>query len=500
MIETIEQLMETQLQVRGKIDTQYQQQPYSFADPFLLVNPFGTTPFSACIKFNTNRSVKASVEIQGDIPILREFGFAKDHELIFSGLYPNTENKVRLSIEDESGAIEVNEVMIKTEALPHDYPEMKMKINHKQDWENRFISLSLSKTEAVRNVGYYFSIIDDDGKVRFLYTGKASHVFRQLANGLFAVDSPFSTGIGGSYSAEGFMVINELGEIKKYYFMEQGLHHDVVEIPSNGNFLCISQGENSRQDAIIELDRESGETINIWDMKKMLDPNRPTIIDAKNTSPEDDWLHINAVIYEEETDSIIASARNQSVVWKFNRGTGQLNWILGPHDHWKEEFQPYLLTPTGEEFEWSHAQHSPKMVNPQQMLLFDNGNFRSYSDLTEAKFAYENYSRGVIYQIDEEKMTVEQIWQYGKERGNELFCPYVGGAFVTNINSFLLTFGGITRDRYGSPVNDMKDERMKNHVVVLEHDGSDVIFEVHMEDNDILTSSGYKCYRADEFI
>ena len=85
----------------------------------------------------------------------------------------------------------------------------------------------------------------------------------------------------------------------------------------------------------------------------------------------------------------------------------------------------------------------------------------------------------------------------GKKKGHELFCPYVGGAFVTNTNSFLLTFGGITRDQYGSPVNDMKDERMKNHVVVLEHDGSDVIFEVHMEDNDILTSAGYKCYRAE---
>ena len=75
-----------------------------------------------------------------------------------------------------------------------------------------------------------------------------------------------------------------------------------------------------------------------------------------------------------------------------------------------------MLTPIGEDFEWSHAQHSPKMIDRKQMLLFDNGNFRSYSDLTKAKFAYENYSRGVIYQIDEEMMTVEQIWQYGKEK------------------------------------------------------------------------------------
>ena len=75
--------------------------------------------------------------------------------------------------------------------------------------------------------------------------------------------------------------MNEIGEIKKYYPIEQGLHHDVVEIPSNGNFLCISQGENSRQDAIVELDRDTCEILNNWDMKKMLDLNRPLLLMRK---------------------------------------------------------------------------------------------------------------------------------------------------------------------------------------------------------------------------
>ena len=31
------------------------------------------------------------------------------------------------------------------------------------------------------------------------------------------------------------------------------------------------------------------------------------------------------------------------------------------------------------------------------------------------------YSRSVIYKIDQKKMTVEQVWQWGEERGHSLF-------------------------------------------------------------------------------
>ena len=33
------------------------------------------------------------------------------------------------------------------------------------------------------------------------------------------------------------------------------------------------------------------------------------------------------------------------------------------------------------------------------------------------------YSRAVIYKIDQKKMTVEQIWQYGEERGHDWYSP-----------------------------------------------------------------------------
>ena len=35
----------------------------------------------------------------------------------------------------------------------------------------------------------------------------------------------------------------------------------------------------------------------------------------------------------------------------------------------------------------------------------------------------EKYSRAVVYKIDQKKMTVQQVWEYGKNRGHELYAP-----------------------------------------------------------------------------
>ena len=65
------------------------------------------------------------------------------------------------------------------------------------------------------------------------------------------------------------------------------------------------------------------------------------------------------------------------------------------------------------------------MVLPNgDIMCFDNGHWRSkikenYVD------ANDNFSRGVIYRINTDDMTIEQVWQYGKERGAEFFSPYI---------------------------------------------------------------------------
>lgn len=54
------------------------------------------------------------------------------------------------------------------------------------------------------------------------------------------------------------------------------------------------------------------------------------------------------------------------------------------------------------------------------MSVFDNGDSRG---MEQPAMPSMKYSRAVIYKIDQKAMTVQQIWEYGKERGNEWFSP-----------------------------------------------------------------------------
>jgi hypothetical protein len=107
------------------------------------------------------------------------------------------------------------------------------------------------------------------------------------------------------------------------------------------------------------------------------------------------------------------------------------------------------LTTVGDDFEWQWCQHQPMLLpdqdnNPSTLdiLLLDNGQNKSFSE-ESAVDATENYSRAVQYRIDPEAMTVQQIWEYGKERGVECYATYLGDAnYEPLTGNRLITFGG----------------------------------------------------------
>ncbi|MDU4973822.1 MAG: aryl-sulfate sulfotransferase, partial [Hungatella hathewayi] len=51
--------------------------------------------------------------------------------------------------------------------------------------------------------------------------------------------------------------------------------------------------------------------------------------------------------------------------------------------------------------------------------------------------------RGVIYHIDTDNMTIEQVWQYGKERGAEFFSCYICNCEYYERGHYLVHSGGI---------------------------------------------------------
>jgi len=217
-----------------------------------------------------------------------------------------------------------------------------------------------------------------------------------------------------------------------------GFHHEVLEKP-NGNFVVTvnKQGEPTVEDYLIEIDRASGVIVREWDLKQSLEYTRRAWPGFGDQNV--DWFHANGVAYDPQDDAIIVSGRTQGVVKLTNDNT--VVWILAPHRDWGTagdgtDLATKLLQPldaTGQpitdpavldgavnhaDFEWAWYQHAPELMPDGTLLVFDNGDNRNYT-------GQSLYSRAVQYRIDANAMTVQQIWQYGKERGAETFSRIV---------------------------------------------------------------------------
>lgn len=491
----MKQMLEEQARRYESIQKMYQIGKYTWKEPLIIVDPYQVCPLSALMLFHMEEKGELELDVEG---IQGRFNFTQGmNEVPILGLKAGRNNKVQVVIRQDNKE-EHHTLFVETKPLPEDYPKIEVKVQNKEKMAKGLLALSLGKAEAVKTTVPLYSIIDEGGEVRWLYTKMTAHVFSQLKNGRIIVDAPVSSGICGAYTSAGFIEMDFVGKIIAFYPIPNGLHHDAYELP-NGNFLAITQRENTKQDLVVEIDRETRAIIKEWGFRQILDPTRLTVIDKVSVNHPLDWLHLNAVIYDQKDNAIIASSRNQSCVVKIDKDTSRIHWIIAPREGWNETLKPYVLEPTDATI-LSWAPHTPILGENGELLLFDNGNFRSY-DLEKAKHAYENYSRGIAYKIDEETRSYKKVWSYGEERGNALYCPYLGAIRLLENGNRLICFGGITKDIFGGPTDDMKSNRMKNQVTIVEVTGDEVpeiAFEIGIKDTNIRTADGYKCYRSEK--
>ena len=254
----------------------------------------------------------------------------------------------------------------------------------------------------------------------------------------------------------------------------------------NGNYLVrVASSDHVRpdgkhvhtvRDVIIEVD-PNGQVVDEWRLWDILDPYRDTVlkvldqgavclnIDAsqagKTLSAEElarmdqndkfgdivgsgagrNWVHVNSVDYDPTDDSIIISSRHQGIV-KIGRDK-KIKWILASPEGWKKGWAEKVLTPVDAkgnkikcegskcegDFDWSWTQHTAWRIDSKSdknviyLSVFDNGDGRG---MEQPALPTMKYSRAVVYKIDQKKMTVEQIWEVGKDLGYPFFCPVTG--------------------------------------------------------------------------
>ena len=454
-----------------ELEKEFKSDGYTIDNPNIIVNPYEISPLTALVIFETESEVAPVVTIIGkdeNTTFTHEFDANTVHYLPIYGLYAGRDNEIII----EYGDVE-KRITITTEELPEDFILPTSVEADKESLENDLYFFSPSS-------GGYTSAYDVNGDVRWYLTINALWEINRLSNGHLMVSTERL--VNSPYYMTGMYEMDLLGKIYKEISLEGGYHHDYFEMP-NGNLLVASDDFNSGsgtvEDVIVEVDINTGDIVKSWDLKDVL--NRE---DGKSENwVEYDWFHNNSVWYDEATNSITLSGRHQDAVINIDYDTGDLNWIIGDPTNWSEEYQKYFFTPVGDDFEWQWSQHAAMITPEGYVFILDNGNNKSKIK-EEYVPASESYTRGVMYKIDTDNMTIEQIWEYGKERGSEFYSPYISDVDYLEEDHYIVHSGGIVYvdgKNSNQPAGLGGADKLVSDTVELLND--EVIFEIVLPNN-----------------
>lgn len=457
-LETEKHLITLQAEAEEKFLAEFRSGNYTLENPLVVENPYLINPLAAVICFNTDEETSVEITVKGKAvegDIKHTFGPAKEHILPIYGLYDNYENTVVLKLANGK----TSEVKIKVEELDVNKPQYCKTTYEYFGKDLMLISSTTPLIESSKTAGFDYA-----GDLRWVITFKASWDIKKLANGRLLYTSYRS--MQKPYYTIGLMEMDFCGKIYKEYRLPGGYHHDAIEL-ENGNLLVSSDNDfnESVEDFVVEVDRETGEIVKSWDLLKILPRDGGKAGDWNHH----DWFHNNSVWYDKATNSITMSGRHKDAVINFDYDTGELNWILGDPEGWGEEWQKYFFkNVTKGDFDWQYEQHAARILPNGDVFLFDNGTYRSKNEANRVPPA-ENFSRGVIYRIDTEKMEIEQVWQYGKERGAEFYSPYICNVDYYGEGHYMIHSGGIAtyRGKYTDELGAMLLNKYKDEHIHL---------------------------------
>lgn len=409
---------------------------YTIDNPLVSYNLYLINPLSAVISFYTEEETAVTVTVLGKAKegnITHTFPREKEHVLPVVGLYSGYVNRVE--VREYRGKVHTVEIEV-PDVFDGDSPLESMDTTPEYLQDD---CIFLSPSGAELAVAFDYA-----GDVRWCLNIKCVFDMKRLKNGHILMGTDRLVQM--PYYMSGMYETSACGKIYHEYRLPGGSHHDAFEMP-DGSLLCLTEDLTSDtvEDMCVLIDRNTGEIVKTWDYKNFLEPG----LGKSGSWSEKDWFHNNAVWYDEKSHSLTFSGRHMDSIVNIDFETGRLNWILSDPEGWPQEWvDRYFFKPIGTDFEWQYEQHACLITPDGDVMCFDNHHWGS-KIRENYRAAKNNYSRGVRYRINTKDMTIEQIWQYGKDRGAKFFSPYICNVEYYNEGHYMVHSGGSAYNKDG---------------------------------------------------
>ena len=501
-----------------------------------IITPNETVPLARVVEFTTRAPALATVTVADgsrEWTVPTPESPSVEHSVPIIGMRPATTYTVTVAIRGGADDEQIGTVTatFDTAPLPENFPPIELKVSDPSRMEPGLTVFPVSRWYAGgQDIGFGLVVaVDESGEVVWYY--RADHMVSDL--------NFTERGTIQYQSRRSLVEMDALGNIIETWYAS-GLvdqvpdgtvpvatdlfHHVITELPS-GELLTLGtetrtfedfplstadpQNERGRAtlvgDTAIQF-RRDGSITQEWNLLDILDPYRlghdslGGFYDhndyAHVVGGTKDWSHANGVIVDPRDGNLIISVRHQDAVVKVDRATGQLIWILGDHDGWTGRWRQYLLKPEGD-LVWPYHQHSPTITSWGTLLLYDNGNYKSIPP-RERRDPLQNYSRVVEYEIDEEKMTIRQVWAYGEGEDERFYTTFLGDADPLPLTgNILVTAGGFVFDAEGLPIDSPSAGWHRSHILeVSRANPPETVFEIVLDEGMGVETRGWSVYRA----
>jgi len=210
-----------------------------------------------------------------------------------------------------------------------------------------------------------------------------------------------------------------------------------------------------------------------------------------------EWAHSNALVLD--GDNWVISMRHQDAVVSFDPGSQDIDWILGHHDNWPPSLQSKLLTPLGDTV-WPWHMHAPMFADDlsdgrRQVVLFDNAVYQA-APFTTDPIVEDFVSRVVAYAIDENAMTVEQLWSYDESSLKGPLTSTIMGDADWLDNGNVLSVFGLVSELDGVKNTDAGLDTQATHIIEFDPNTMQDVWHLYISAPEATEGDGWSCYRA----
>lgn len=466
-------LIERQWEAEREMLSEFESGCFTPEHPLVKLNPYFISPLTAVLLFTTAQETAVTLRIYGTEEagdVIHTFPPAKRHILPVLGLYVGRENTVDIMLYQGR----TYKVHIVTEKLNEEAPtlcHMKTTPEYMKD-ELIFVTPALNALATA---------FDYAGDIRWHLNMPLIFDMKRLNNGNVLIGTDRLMRM--PYYMSGLYEMTLNGKIIKEYRLPGGYHHDQWEM-EDGNLLVLTDDERYEtvEDVVALIDHNSGQVLRTWDLKDILVPGEG----PSGGYTDKDWFHNNALWYDKNTNSITLSGRHVDSIINISYETGKLNWIMGDPTGWPEDKLKYFFKPEGGEFDWHYEQHACLITPEGDVMCFDNGHYRSKIK-EQYRLNKDNFSRGVRYRINQADGTVKQVWQFGKEKGQEFFSSYIGNVEYYQDGHYMVHSGGI--QYYGGEASEKQaallqgDPNVRSESITVEILHGQIMMELKINGN-----------------